>query len=85
MEEIQQKITDIIALFVPENKELLDQPHVVQEALHKIVSDSVKAIHFVSLVESEFEIEIDDEYINYDFFSHIDYIVTAVKKQMNEV
>ena len=80
MEDVQQKITEIIALFVPENKEILDQPNIIQESLHKIVSDSVQAIHFVSLIESEFEVEIDDEYINYDFFNNIDYIITAIKE-----
>jgi acyl carrier protein len=80
MENIKQKITDIIALFVPETKEMLNQPNIIQESLHKIISDSVQAIHFVSLIESEFEVEIDDEYINYDFFSHIDHIITAIRE-----
>jgi acyl carrier protein len=77
--EIKQKIIDVINLFVPDTNTVSSfDENIFNESLLKIASDSVKAIHFVSLIESEFEIEINDEHINYEFFSDIEYIINAI-------
>ena len=53
-----------------------------QEALNRIVNNSGQAILYVSLIENEFEIEIDDEDINLDFFTSFDYVEGIIKKRL---
>jgi acyl carrier protein len=73
----KEKLCEIMELLVPYPVCSTDT-HLHSNALHQIVSDSMQAIRFISLIESEFEIEFDDDYINSDFFSSIDYILTAI-------
>ena len=49
-----------------------------RSALHIILSDSMQASHFVTLIESEFEIEFDDEEVDFDFFKSFDHISELV-------
>ena len=56
-----------------------------QAMLHSIMNNSRQAILYVSLVEDEFEIEIDDEYINLDFFSSFDYVVGIIRKYISSI
>lgn len=77
--EWEKRIIEILDMFIPEPmKDHSDET--IKSVLHIIVSDSVQAIRFVTLIESEFEVELDDEYINYDFFSSMDYIIDAIEK-----
>jgi acyl carrier protein len=46
--------------------------------LYIILSNSQQAVNFVSLIEDEFDIEIDDEYINLDFFESFDKIYRII-------
>ncbi len=55
-----------------------------RSALHIILSNSVQAIHFVTLIESEFEIEFDDEEIDFDFFLSFDHITELVCKHLQD-
>ncbi len=57
-----------------------DQETVV---LNHLASDSIQAIEFVLLIESEFEIELNDEDINEEFFSNFDYMAGLVLEQLN--
>lgn len=82
MTEKKEKVVEIIQLFVPDT--ILIGEETIYESLHAIVSDSVQAIHFISLIENEFEIEIDDEFINYDFFSSIENIINAIEKSISD-
>lgn len=47
--------------------------------LHIISSDSKQAINFVNLIEDEFEIDFDDDEIDFEFFSNFDKIVELIK------
>jgi len=50
-----------------------------REALHYIISNSIMATNFVILIEDEFNIEFDDDEVDFDFFSSIDRIVELVR------
>lgn len=54
-----------------------------QEILHRIINNSRQAILYVSLIEDEFEIEIDDDDINLDFFTSFDYVEEIIKKRIS--
>lgn len=40
----------------------------IHTMLYQIWSDSIQAIHFVTMLEDEFDIEFDDDEIDMDFF-----------------
>ena len=48
-----------------------------------IGSDSIKALLFLTAIEEEFEVEIDDDYINSSFFFDMEYIVNCIENVMN--
>lgn len=48
--------------------------------LHQIWSDSMQAIHFVTVLEDEFDIEFDDDEINMDFFLSVTSISKLIEK-----
>jgi acyl carrier protein len=48
-------------------------------ALQIILSNSVQAATFVSIIEEEFEVEFDDDDINLEFFSSLDIILDFIK------
>lgn len=48
------------------------------DMLRIISSDSVQAINFISLIEDELEIEINDDDINIEFFTNIDNVINAI-------
>ena len=53
-----------------------------QEILHRIINNSRQTILYVSLIEDEFEIEIEDEDINLDFFTSFDYVEEIIRKHI---
>lgn len=53
------------------------------EMLQLLITDSKHAINFVVLLEDEFEIEIDDDDISFEFFSSINSVVRAIAKHVN--
>ena len=50
-------------------------------ALQQIASESMQAIEYIILLESEFEMEFDDNDVNVEFFSNLDNIVLLIAQQ----
>lgn len=75
-ESIYERIFTIIHEIVP--IEMLS----IEEKFAVIGSDSIKAVVFLSAIEEEFEIELDDEVINSRFFLEIDYVVNCINEIM---
>lgn len=50
-------------------------------ALQQIASESMQAIEYIILLESEFEMEFDDNDVNVEFFSNLDNIATLIAEQ----
>ncbi|MDD4032121.1 MAG: acyl carrier protein [Bacteroidales bacterium] len=53
-----------------------------RKLLHLIISESNKALEFVTLIEDEFGIEFNDEDIDLDFFLSIDTIIKRINKAL---
>jgi len=53
-----------------------------QDVLRRIAKNSRQAILYVSLIEDEFKIVINDENINSGFFTSFDFIEGIVKKHI---
>lgn len=50
--------------------------------LYQIVSDSMQAMEYVVLIESEFDMEFDDNDIDVEFFSSLDHISDLIAAQL---
>ena len=50
-------------------------------ALQEIASESMQAIEYIILLESEFEMEFDDNDVNVEFFSKLDSIAGLITEQ----
>ncbi len=51
-------------------------------ALQQISSESMQAIEYIILLESEFEIEFDDNDVNIEFFSNLENIASLISEQL---
>ena len=71
--EIKDHLVDIV-------KDILKIESVDDDSLYLIVSESVLAINFVTMIEEEFDIEIDDDDIDVDFFNSFDKITSCLEK-----
>ncbi|NOU18125.1 MAG: hypothetical protein HOO91_11275 [Bacteroidales bacterium] len=75
---IKEKINQILNEIVTDKSIKTDQ----NRLLH-ISNNSILSLHFVTAIEEYFEIEIDNDDIDYKFFSDFDYLETTVKKYVN--
>jgi len=69
---IKEKIIEIVDELVPIEKLSFNEKHAF------IGSNSIKAVLFLSAIEEEFEIEIDDDLINSRFFLDIEYMIKCI-------
>jgi acyl carrier protein len=84
------KIKEILYTLITENTqkkynlsiELYDERK-ENEALSYIISNSVLATSFVISIEDEFNIEIEDDELNLEFFSSIDKMTQTIKQHLN--
>jgi acyl carrier protein len=78
--EISQTVQEIMRDFL--EKEIGFNLEDGDEPLRIILSDSVQAMNFITLLESEFEIEFDDDEIDLEFFSSIKLISDLIYKYL---
>lgn len=76
MEKYITAINVIVNEIIPMDSLSLD------EKLAIIASDSIKAITFLSAIEEEYDIEIDDDLINSDFFLNVKYMAKCIDKMI---
>ena len=76
--QIKSKLNKLVETFLEESFDVSSETD-SRSALHIIVSNSIQAIYFVTLIESEFEIEFDDEEIDFDFWVICFSVVIFVK------
>jgi len=69
----KDRIVDIV-------KDILKTETVDDDSLYLIVTESRLAINFVTMIEDEFDIEIDDDDIDVEFFNSIDEIASRLEK-----
>ena len=75
--EKNKSIREIINTIIGETLALPHSPSnkkEEKEALYSIISNSQKAILFISQIEERFEMELDDDDIDINFFSDVDQI-----------
>jgi acyl carrier protein len=70
------------------NRFIRQEIHIQEELtpndkLRIILSDSVQALHFVTTIEEEFDIEFDDDEIDLDFFLDINTIIDRIQRNVD--
>ena len=75
---IINKLIQLAEEFLPDDS--IKNP---EERLHVIGSESIRAIEFITAVEDEFEIEIDDDDIGGEFFVSYEFINDAIIRSQN--
>lgn len=80
IDHIKNQLLEIIAQFVPNFNVHGLTSNEINKGLHGIMSHSQQAIAFVSVIEDEFDIEIDDEDINLDVFLDFSKIIELISK-----
>lgn len=76
--DIRKTLHDLTSDFVArEIKTEADESYALQE----IASESMQAIEYILLLESEFEMEFDDNDVNVEFFSNLDNIAALIARQ----
>ena len=76
--DIRKTLHDLTSDFVArEIKTEADELNALQE----IASESMQAIEYIILLESEFELEFEDNDVNVEFFSNLDNIAILIAEQ----
>ena len=78
-EKIEGLIDTIVVPIVSEGEGLSPA-----EKLGIILSESLQALIFVTTVEDEFDIQLDDEEVDLQFFEDIDIIIDRVERHLND-
>ncbi|MCX2431624.1 hypothetical protein [Pedobacter sp. GR22-10] len=73
--EIQQKIDSIINEILSRDPGLNFNEMSIADKMNIIISESSQALEFVTTVEDEFDIELDDDDIDLDFFIDINTMI----------
>ncbi len=80
--QIVASIYSLIADITENSYNLALEPEKQKEALYFVISDSIRATHFVILIEDEFDIEFEDDELDIEFFSDVNRIVQLVKAHL---
>lgn len=81
--EIKNNLLDITKTFLDDSVDFSRYGE-ERSVLHTILSESIQAITFVTLIEDEFEIEFDDDEIDMDFFLSFDRIAELVQRHLED-
>ncbi|MCC8173238.1 MAG: phosphopantetheine-binding protein [Odoribacter sp.] len=86
LNEIEAQVTELLKDYCATAFLHLSQSEELQplEILQLLVTDSLHAITFIVLLENEFDIEIDDDDISYEFFESIEKVSSSIFKSITQ-
>ena len=76
--KVENKIVEIVNSYFGDRKDLT-----LNDKLAHILSESSQAIDFVSAIEEEFAIDLDDDEIDLDFFLDFNVLTSRVKRSLS--
>jgi len=80
MNNIEESVLNIITEFDSQLIANNASEDIINKSLHSIMSHSQQAISFISAIEEDFDIEIDDEFINLDIFLNFNKIINLINE-----
>lgn len=80
--EIKKKIDSIINGILGRDPALQLGDMSIEDKMNIIISESSQALEFVTTVEDEFDIELDDDDIDLDFFIKADTMIDRVSNNI---
>ena len=79
----KKKINEIIfSLAGYDSKTQKNDQNKINEILYQVVSESSQAIRFITIIEDEFNIELDDDDIDIAFFESTGKMAEIIKKYL---
>ncbi|MDW5298895.1 MAG: hypothetical protein SA378_01975 [Sedimentibacter sp.] len=81
--EIRDELINIL-LSLFEKNDLKDKISNQDDLIYLLSTDSTQAIVFLTLIEDEFQIEIEDDDIDMRLFSKIEYCVDVIQKYIKK-
>ncbi|UKB84723.1 hypothetical protein LF887_03505 [Chryseobacterium sp. MEBOG06] len=81
---IKEKVINVLEeIFKEDNiSHIFPEDGTLDDKLQMLISESLIALQITCSLEDEFEIEFEDDEVDYDFFSSIDSIVETVQKHI---
>ncbi|WP_313002678.1 hypothetical protein [Chryseobacterium gleum] len=82
--DIKEKVIHTLEeIFKEENiSHIFPEDGTLNDKLQMLISESLIALQITCALEDEFEIEFEDDEVDYDFFSSIDSIVKTVQNHI---
>jgi acyl carrier protein len=83
--EIKNKILVIVDQLISTQPELRNsETMLVDDKLNVLISESSQALVFITTIEDEFDVELDDDDIDLDFFTDVDVMIARIKKNLQD-
>ncbi|WDF77678.1 hypothetical protein PQ469_27700 [Mucilaginibacter sp. KACC 22773] len=83
--EIKNKILVIVDQLISAQPELRNsETMLVDDKLNVLISESSQALVFITTIEDEFDVELDDDDIDLDFFTDVDVMIARIKKNLQD-
>jgi len=84
-EEINDRILIIVDQLINAQSELKNLENLsLDDKLNIVISESSQALVFITTIEDEFDIELDDDDINLSFFTDVNIMIGRIKKNLHE-
>ena len=83
--EIEQKILRIINDILANDSDLPLDELSVSDKLNIIISESRQALEFVTTIEDEFDIELDDDDVDLDFFTRQEVMLERITNKVEKL
>jgi len=80
--QIKDQVTSIINNILKYGSDINIDDLTVQDKLNIIISESSQALELLTTIEDEFDIELDDDDVDLDFFTNIDVMIVKIAQTL---
>lgn len=81
--EIETKVLAIMNDVLTNGSDIEVNELSIQDKLNIIISESRQALELITTIEDEFDIELDDDDVDLDFFTDIELMTSRILKNIN--
>lgn len=83
--EIKNKILVIVDQLINAQPELYSSDTMlIDDKLNVLISESSQALAFITTIEDEFDVELDDDDIDLEFFTNVDVMTARIKRNLQD-
>lgn len=83
--EIKNKLLVIVDQLINAQPELHNSDTMlIDDKLNVLISESSQALVFITTIEDEFDVELDDDDIDLEFFTDVDVMTARIKRNLQD-